>query len=122
MRPSSAWRTDTPCWPAMPLRWSSGGLFFHHFDPPTCEKLMQKIRADLIPDGQCVTLDFVPQEDRLSPPPAAAFALMMLATTPAGDAYTFTEYDTMFRNAGFTVSRLHLLTKAPQSVIISKKG
>ena len=83
---------------------------------------MQKIRAALIPDGQCVTLDFVPQEDRVSPPTAAAFALMTLATTPAGDAYTFTEYDTMFRIAGFTVSRLHLLTKAPQSVIISKKG
>lgn len=47
---------------------------------------MQKIRAALIPDGQCVTLDFVPQEDRVSPPTAAAFALMMLATNPAGDA------------------------------------
>ena len=36
----------------------------------------------------------------MSPPTAAAFALMMLATTPAGDAYTFTEYDTMFRMLG----------------------
>lgn len=67
-----------------------GGPFLPHFDPPTCEKLMRKIRAALIPDGQCVTLDFVAQEDRVSPPTAAAFALMMLATTPAGDAYTFT--------------------------------
>ncbi len=62
----------------------------------TCEKPMQKIRAALIPDGQCVTLDFVPQEDRVSPPTAAAFALVTLRPTPAGEAYTFTEYDTMF--------------------------
>jgi 2-polyprenyl-3-methyl-5-hydroxy-6-metoxy-1,4-benzoquinol methylase len=96
--------------------------FFHHFDAPTCEELMRKIRVALVPKGQCVTLDFIPHEDRVSPPTAAAFALMMLATTAAGDAYTFTEYDTMFRNAGFTTSRLHLLTKAPQSVVISKKG
>jgi SAM-dependent methyltransferase len=96
--------------------------FFHHFDPPTCEKLMRKILAALAPGGRCVTLDFVPNDDRVSPPMPAAFALMMLGSTPAGDAYTFAEYETMFRNAGYASSELHILAKAPQSAIISSKA
>ena len=94
--------------------------FFHHFDPPTCEKLMRKILAALTPGGQCVTLDFVPNDDRVSPPTAAGFAMVMLGTTAAGDAYTFAEYETMFRNAGYTSSSLHSLNRAPQAVIVSK--
>ncbi len=95
--------------------------FFHHFDPPTCERLMRKILGALAHGGTCVTLDFVPNEDRVSPPIAAGFAMMMLATTPSGDAYTFAEYDRMFGNAGFAASRLQLLTTAPQAVIVSRK-
>ena len=30
----------------------------------------------------------------------------MLASTPAGDAYTFAEYDAMFRAAGFGASEM----------------
>jgi len=93
--------------------------FFHHFDPPTCEKLMRKIHAALTPGGRCVTLDFVPNDDRVSPPMAAGFAMMMLGTTASGDAYTFAEYETMFRNAGYASSELHSLKGVPQSVIVS---
>jgi SAM-dependent methyltransferase len=93
--------------------------FFHHFDPPTCEKLMRKIHAALAPGGRCVTLDFVPNDDRVSPPMAAGFAMMMLGTTAAGDAYTFAEYETMFRNSGYASSERHSLNRAPQSVIVS---
>jgi len=94
--------------------------FFHHFDPPTCEKLMRKILAALAPGGKCLTLDFIPNDDRVSPPMAAKFAITMLGTTAAGDAYTFAEYETMFHNAGYKSSALHPLKKAPQSVIVSK--
>jgi 2-polyprenyl-3-methyl-5-hydroxy-6-metoxy-1,4-benzoquinol methylase len=96
--------------------------FFHHFDQPTCERLMRKTLAALAPGGRCITLDFVPNDDRVTPPSAAGFAMMMLGTTQAGDAYTFAEYETMFRNAGFVSSELHLLTKGPGSVIVSKKA
>lgn len=96
--------------------------FFHHFDRPTCEKLMRKIAAVLAPGGRCVTLDFIPNEDRISPPTSAGFAMMMLGSTPAGDAYTFAEYEAMFRSAGFASSELHFLTKGPQSVVISRKN
>jgi 2-polyprenyl-3-methyl-5-hydroxy-6-metoxy-1,4-benzoquinol methylase len=94
--------------------------FLHHFDPPTCEKLLRKVHAALKPDGKAVTLEFVPNEDRVSPPGAAAFSLMMLGSTAAGDAYTFSELDRMFRNAGFSSSKVHSLP-GPQKVIVSRK-
>ena len=63
--------------------------FLHHFDVPTCEKLLAKVRAALKPGGRAVILEFVPNEDRVSPPVPAQFSLTMLAATPGGDAYTF---------------------------------
>ncbi len=96
--------------------------FFHHFNPPTCEKLMRKILSGLVTGGRCVTLEFIPNPDRISPPIPAGFAMMMLGTTATGDAYTFAEYDAMFRNAGFASSEFHSLTKAPQSLIVSRKA
>lgn len=94
--------------------------FLHHFDPSTCERLLRRVAASLAPDGIVATLEFVPNEDRVSPPSTARFALTMLATTPAGDAFTFSEYQAMLRNAGFSRNTLHALTDSPQSVIVSQ--
>lgn len=96
--------------------------FFHHFDAPTCEKLMRKILGALTPGGRCVTVEFVPHDDRVSPPIPAGFAMIMLGTTPSGDAYTFAEYEAMFRNAGFASSEFHSLTRSPQGVVISTRA
>src|SRR5207237_3229701 len=74
--------------------------FLHHFDPPTNETLLRKVHAALADGGHAVTLEFVPNDDRITPPPAAMFSLIMLVGTPAGDAYTFTELERMCRNAG----------------------
>jgi 2-polyprenyl-3-methyl-5-hydroxy-6-metoxy-1,4-benzoquinol methylase len=95
--------------------------FLHHFDTATCETLLRKVCAALKPGGRAVTFEFVPNEDRVSPPVAAAFSMMMLGTTESGDAYTFSEYDRMFRNAGFSRSELHALPPLPSQVIISRK-
>ena len=95
---------------------------FHHFDMPTCEKLMKRVHAALKPGGKAITLEFVPNEDRVSPPTAAAFSLIMLANTDSGDAYTFSEYEKMFRNAGFAKSTLHPVPEMPQQVIVSEKS
>ena len=95
--------------------------FLHHFDPPTCEKLLQKVRASLVDGGRAVTLEFVPNEDRISPPDAAAFSVMMLTSTPSGDAYTFSELEQMFANAGFSRSTLHPLPPTIQQVVVSEK-
>jgi 2-polyprenyl-3-methyl-5-hydroxy-6-metoxy-1,4-benzoquinol methylase len=96
--------------------------FFHHFDIPTCEGLIQKISAALKPGGRCVTLDFIPNDDRISPPAGASFAMMMLGTTDAGDAYTFAEYKDMFDKAAFASSEAHALTKSPGTLIVSTKA
>jgi len=95
---------------------------FHHFDMPTCEKLMRRVQSALKPGGQAITLEFVPNEDRVTPPTAAAFSLIMLADTDAGDAYTFSEYEKMFRNAGFAKSTLHPVPDMPQHVIVSERS
>lgn len=94
--------------------------FLHHFDVPTCERMLRRVRDCLAPRGVAATLDFVPNADRISPPAAAGFALTMLATTVAGDAYTFDEYDAMFRHAGFGASVLHALPPGAQSLIVTQ--
>lgn len=94
--------------------------FLHHFDPSGCERLLAKTRAALKPGGRAVAVEFVPAEDRISPPEAAAFSLVMLATTPAGDAYTLREYADMFRKAGFAGAELHPLPPLPQAVVLGR--
>jgi O-methyltransferase domain/Dimerisation domain len=93
----------------------------HHFDIPTCEKLMRRVHAALKLGGKAITLEFVPNEDRVTPPMAAAFSLVMLAGTDAGDAYTFAQYEKMFRNAGFAKTTLHPVPDMPQQVLLSEK-
>jgi hypothetical protein len=75
--------------------------FLHHFDAPTCTDFMRKVHALLEPGGRAAILEFVPNPDRVSPPTAAAFSMMMLATTPSGDAYTFAELEKISKDAGF---------------------
>ena len=81
--------------------------------------LLRKVRASLAEGGRAVTLEFVVNEDRVTPAETAPFSLIMLASTPGGDAYTFSEYQCMFENAGFTRSELHPLPPSPNQMIIS---
>ena len=95
--------------------------FFHHFDEDTCVLLMGKVHKALGEKGRAVTLEYVPNEDRISPPIPAAFSLTMLVSTPSGDAYTFKQYEEMFRRAGFAQTELHPIPQGPQQVLISYK-
>jgi SAM-dependent methyltransferase len=91
----------------------------HHFSAEQCTALLKRLRAALRPGGRLVTLEFVPNEDRVSPPMSATFPLVMLATTASGDAYTFAELDGMLRAAGFTNNQPHQPEDSPQQIIIS---
>jgi 2-polyprenyl-3-methyl-5-hydroxy-6-metoxy-1,4-benzoquinol methylase len=95
--------------------------FLHHFDPLTCESLLRKLHRSLAPGGRVAALEFIPDEDRVSPAMPAMFALVMLATTPQGDAYTFADYDPMFGAAGFARVTLHALPPTEERVIIAEK-
>jgi SAM-dependent methyltransferase len=92
--------------------------FFHHFDPPTCEQLAAKAHAALAPGGRALTLEFIPEADRVSPPATAG----MLATTARGDAYTFAEYEGIFAKAGFARSTFHPLPPTSQQAVVSYKS
>lgn len=95
--------------------------FLHHFDVATCERLAAKAYAALAPGGRALTLEFIPEPDRVTPPPTAGFALVMLATTAQGDAYTFEEFQGMFARAGFSRSEFHALPPTTQQAVVSYK-
>lgn len=94
--------------------------FLHHFDPPTCQKLLERLRHALKTGGRIATLDFIPNEDRVTPKAPAAFGIVMLSSTPSGDAYTFGDYQVMFENAGFSKNTLHRMGESPHAVIVSQ--
>jgi hypothetical protein len=92
--------------------------FLHHFDPPTNVSLLKKVRGALKPGGRAATLEFVPNEDRVSPPMPAAFSMIMLTTTAAGDAYTLKELTAMYDEAGFREVTPHPIPMSPHTVVI----
>jgi hypothetical protein len=92
--------------------------FLHHFDHATCVELLKKVHAATSPGGRVATLEFVPNEDRVSPPMPAAFSLSMLASTVAGDAYPFSELEAMYREAGFGDITAHPIPMSPLTVVV----
>jgi 2-polyprenyl-3-methyl-5-hydroxy-6-metoxy-1,4-benzoquinol methylase len=93
--------------------------FLHHFDIPTCVDLLKKVRSATRPGGRVAALEFVPNEDRISPPIPAAFSLSMLATTATGDAYTLSELTSMYRDAGFSGITSHPIDKSPHTIVMA---
>ena len=96
--------------------------FLHHFDAATCSKFLQRMQAALADDGKVYTLEFVPNEDRISPPFVAGFDLHMLRQTPAGDTYTADEYRDIFANAGLEVSATQPLMDTAYTVVVAGHG
>jgi len=94
--------------------------FLHHFDVETCVSLLQKVHRAMKPGGTLGTLEFVPNEDRVSPPTPAAFSLTMLAATTGGDAYTFKELSEMQRRAGFREVISHPIPMSPHTLLIAR--
>jgi len=113
-RPGSAFDVDWGTGHALVLLTN----FLHHFDPETCEMLLRRARAALAPGGRVVVVEFVTDDSRVNPPEAAVFSLTMLASTPAGDAYTLREYERMFAAAGFAGVEMHQLAPTPQQVLL----
>ncbi|HEX2749406.1 MAG TPA: methyltransferase, partial [Verrucomicrobiales bacterium] len=93
--------------------------FLHHFNTADCTRFLRRVHTALRPGGRVVIVEFVPNDDRVTPPPAASFSLVMLGTTPEGDAYTFAEYEGMLSEAGFRDASLHPLPPTAQSAVIA---
>ncbi len=92
--------------------------FLHHFDKPTCVGLLKKVHAALRPGGRAATLEFVPNEDRVSPPMPAAFSLTMLTSTIGGDAYPLSELTSMYTAAGFGGITAHPIPMSPHTIVM----
>jgi hypothetical protein len=82
---------------------------------------LKKVHAALKPGGRAATLEFVPNEDRISPPMPAAFSLTMLVSTVGGDAYTLSELTSMYTEAGFTGISGHPIPMSPHTVVMGRK-
>ena len=95
--------------------------FLHHFDAATGERLLKKLCKAMNPGAHLVILEFVPNDDRISPAMPAMFSVTMLSNTPCGDAYTFRELEKMCSQAGFADARLVALEGLPQSLVLARK-
>jgi ubiquinone/menaquinone biosynthesis C-methylase UbiE len=94
--------------------------FLHHFDEATCTGLLGTVRRALAPEGRVAILEFVPNPDRISPPTAAAFSMMMLGGTPYGDAYTFDQLRHMLESAGFVDVAQTPLPMSPETLVTGR--
>ena len=94
--------------------------FLHHFDHATCVGLLKKVHAALRPGGRAATLEFVPNEDRVSPPMPAAFSMTMLTSTVAGDAYPLSELTAMYQAASFGGITAHPIPMSPHTVVMGR--
>jgi ubiquinone/menaquinone biosynthesis C-methylase UbiE len=91
--------------------------FLHHFDRGACIDLLSRARRALSSGGRALAVEFVPNEDRVTPPISAMFAYMMLGSTPSGDAYTQSEFESMGRQAGFTRMLFKSVEPTPQTLV-----
>ena len=94
--------------------------FLHHFDVETCVGLLKKVRGSLKSSGCVATLEFVPNEDRVSPAMPAAFSMTMLTSTASGDAYTFRELSEMHTQAGFSGMTAHPIPMSPHTIVMAR--
>jgi trans-aconitate methyltransferase len=93
--------------------------FAHHFDHAVNVSLFRKCRGALTARGRLALIDYVANDDRISPAEDAAFALTMLATTEKGDVYTFREFSEMLQAAGFREVYRPDVGNLPQWIIVA---
>jgi ubiquinone/menaquinone biosynthesis C-methylase UbiE len=112
---------------ALDVEWGDGfdmillPNFLHHFGYNDCVALLQKARNSLTPQGRVLVIEFVPNEDRVTPPLQAMFAFWMLASTPCGDAYTVGDIEGMASSAGFARVSARPLPPTPQTLVVLEK-
>lgn len=93
--------------------------FLQQFDRATIVGFLQKLRPALAAGGRLALLEYVPDENRITPPAAAAHSMTMLLGTPAGDAYTVAEWRPILAEGGFAEFEATLLTPSPQTLLVA---
>ena len=95
--------------------------FLHHFDLETAGEICRKVYRALKDGGRVAIVEFIPDQDRTSPQIAVQFSMTMLATTPRGDAHTYSDYDRLLRNSGFSSSTVDELPRTLLRVVLARK-
>ncbi len=65
----------------------------HSMSPDEIQELFKRAARWCSPGGRIVVKDFFLDDDRINPPGAAIFSINMLAATPGGSSYTWTEIE-----------------------------
>jgi hypothetical protein len=94
--------------------------FLHHFDAASCTAILRRARAALSPGGRVAIVEWVPNEDRISPPVPALFTMTMLLTTPGGTTYTAPELAAMLTDAGFGSPEVTPLVPTPLTLLVAR--
>jgi len=93
--------------------------FLHHFDREGCMKILARARSALAPEGRVAIVEWVPNEDRVSPPVPALFAMTMLLSTPSGTTYTGPELSEMLTEAKFERPEIIPLLPTPLTLVLA---
>ena len=121
-------RYHTVAGSAFDADWGSGfdlvllANFLHQFDRDACVTLLRKARESLGSGGRAVAVEFLLNEDRVSPRFSAMFAFQMLGSTPRGEAHTAREFEDMGRAAGFGKVIERPLLPTPQSLVLFEQA
>jgi 2-polyprenyl-3-methyl-5-hydroxy-6-metoxy-1,4-benzoquinol methylase len=94
--------------------------FLHHFDRGGCVKILHLARAALAPKGRVAIVEWLPNEDRVSPPMPALFTMTMLLTTPSGTTYTGPEFSAMLTEAKFERPEIIPLVPTPLTLVLAR--
>jgi C-methyltransferase len=89
---------------------------FHHFDAPTCQRLMRKVSAAVAPGGKVVVNDFMADD-----PGGKMFSIAMLGWTRKGQAFAKKDYATWFQEAGLGAPEAHASAGMPSTFLIASK-
>lgn len=96
--------------------------FLHHFERETCIGFLTRAADALAPQGAVAIVEYVVDEDRISPPAAALFTFSMLTATPAGETYTRAELTQMCAAAGLGDVAIESLPRAPQTLVMAARA
>jgi 16S rRNA G1207 methylase RsmC len=120
-------RYATICGSAFEVDWGSGydlvllPNFLHHFDTAGCTAILRRAHAALAPGGRVAIVEWVLNDDRVSPPVPALYTMTMLFTTPAGNTYTAVELAAMLADAGFASPVVVPLEPTPLTLLVSDR-
>jgi predicted nicotinamide N-methyase len=121
-------RYHTSAGSAFDTDWGSGfdlvllANFLHQLDRGAVMALLRKARNSLVSGGRAVAVEFLSNEDRVSPRFPVMFAFQMLGSTPQGDAYTTGEFEEMGRAAGFAEVIVKPLPPTRQSLLLFEQA